>query len=131
MKTLLSLLLGAMLVGGIVADSGIASAQEMDMTYDGLVPSGRRDLKNVWLKPGIDFSHYTGIIFEAPDFEFRLPGSVDDRRFRQEQFLLTPADKQGMSEMAIRIFTEEAQKIKHYRLTDEAGPDVIIVQFSK
>ena len=88
------------------------------MTFDGLVPSGRRDLKNVWLKPGIDFSHYTGIIFEAPEFEFRLPGSVDDRRFRQEQFVLTPADKQGLSEMAIRIFTEEAQKIKHYRLID-------------
>ena len=128
MKAMLWLLLGAMLVGGVATESRVASAQEVDMTYDGLVPSGRRDLKNVWLKPGIDFSHYTGIIFEAPEFEFRLPGTADDRRFRQEQFVLTPTDKQGMSEMAIRIFTEEAQKIQHYRLTDESGPDVIIVR---
>jgi hypothetical protein len=128
MKALLWLLLGAMLVGGVVTESRVASSQEVDMTYDGLVPSGRRDLKNVWLKPGIDFSHYTGIIFEAPEFEFRLLGSVEDRRFRQQQFVLTPDDKKSMSDMALRIFTEEAQKIQHYRITDEAGPDVIIVR---
>jgi hypothetical protein len=128
MKALLWLLLGAMLVGGVATESRVASAQEVDMTYDGLVPSGRRDLKNVWLKPGIDFSHYNGIIFEAPEFEFRLPGSVEDRRFRQQQFILTPEDEKGMSDMALRIFTEEAQNIQHYRITDEAGPDVIIVR---
>jgi hypothetical protein len=128
MKVFLCLLFGAMLVGGVVTDLRVASAQEVDMTYDGLVRSDKRGLKGVWIKPGIDFSHYTGILFDAPEFEFRLPGTVEDRRFRQQQFVLTPDDKQGLSEMALRIFKEEAQKIQHYRLTDEPGPDVIIVR---
>lgn len=128
MKALIPVLLCAVFVAGGMAVARDASAQDMDMTYDGLVPSDRRDLKNVWLKPGIDFSHYTQIILEAPVFEFRIPGSTEDRRFRQEQFMLTPADKQGMTEMANRIFTEEFEKFRHYKLVDDAGPDVIIVQ---
>jgi len=128
MKALIPALICAMFVAGGLTYSRDASAQDMEMTYDGLVRSDRRELKNVWLKTGIAFSHYTGIIFAAPEFEFRLPGTVEDGRFRQQQFVLTPADQQGMAEMALRIFTGEAEKIQHYRLTDEAGPDVIIVR---
>jgi hypothetical protein len=128
MKFLHLLLFGVALLVGAMTDSRIASAQDTEVSYDGLVRSDKRGLKDVWIKPGIDFSHYTGILFDAPEFEFRLPGTVEDRRFRQQQFVLTPDDKQGMSEMALRIFKEEAQKIQHYRLTDEPGSDVIFIR---
>jgi hypothetical protein len=115
-----------LMVSGFAA--GSVEAQEPDVTYDGLVRSDRRDMQDVWLKPGIDFSHYTGIILEDPRFEFRIPGSIEDRRFRQEEFRLTATDKQGIMEMAERTLTEEIKKIKHYRFEEEAGPDVIILR---
>lgn len=128
MKILSPMLLGFMLVATNIAGSGDISAQDMDVTYDGLIRSDRRDLTDVWLKPGIDFTHYTGIILDAPELEFRIPGSQEDRRFRQQEFLLTLDDKKGMTDMAVRTFTTEFEKIQHYRLVDEAGPDVIIVR---
>ena len=42
--------------------------------------------------------------------------------------MLRPADKQGMTEMANRIFTEEFNEFRNYELVDDAGPNVIIVR---
>jgi hypothetical protein len=83
MKTLLPVPLGIVLFAGGMAGSGNASAQDADATYDGLVRSDRRDLKDVWLKPGIVLSHYTGIILEEPKLEFQIPRIQEDRRFRK------------------------------------------------
>lgn len=96
---------------------------------DGLVRVNRTGFDQVWVRKNVDLSQYTQIKLEGVGIEFREVRCVSRlSRSTTTQFCLTDDQKARLAEIMRRVFTEELGRSTRFKLTDQAGPDVLLIR---
>jgi hypothetical protein len=101
---------------------------DAEPTFDGLYPVSRGNrMQRVWVKPDLDLEAYTKILPHGEGVSFR---DVPDRgRSRSaNEFPVDQRMQEQLPEMARDIFREELGRSERYEITDEPGPDVLMIR---
>lgn len=100
---------------------------DAEPTFDGLYPVSKGNkAQRVWVKPDLDLTHYTKILPRGEGIAFRAvpkrpAGSSDE-------FEVDEKVQASLPELARDIFREELAKSKRYEITDQPGPDVLLIR---
>ena len=115
---------------GCSSEPTIQTGPGAETTFDGLVRIDNARFAAAWIDPEIDVKQYNKIIPGGAEFEFRAAQKVSAsaaRHSNQSEFWISDANKQRLTEIVSEVFTEELQKSKYFTLTEEPGPDTLIV----
>jgi hypothetical protein len=116
----LTVIVGAM----ILASTSLAvSAAPAEVTPDGLHRVDSSVLKLAWKRPGVDFKRYSKIMLVADGMTFKEVNRRSDNAYP-----VSDKQREKLNAMMLKVFTKELGKLKHYTLTDTAGPDVLVVR---
>jgi hypothetical protein len=102
-------------------------------TYDGMVPVRDSGMKEAWVKPDIDISSYRRILLLPAEVQFRAvrPGAGKATFATQDRnFPVSPENQQRLIETVTTVFREELGESRNLTLTNEPGPDVLLVRIS-
>jgi hypothetical protein len=115
---------------GCSSEPTIQTGPGAETTFDGLVRIDNARFAAAWIDPEIDVKQYNKIIPGGAEFEFRAAQKVSAstaRHSNASEFWISDANKQRLAELVSEVFTEELQKSKYFTLTEEPGPDTLIV----
>ena len=114
-----AILVSAYLFGCGSAPAADPASNVPEVNYEGLetVPAKRVDIAQV--RPGVDFSAYTGVRLIEPELAFQTP----DRS--QRQFPLNEAQKQRFRNLLAEAFEKELGRLESLELVTAPGPDVL------
>ena len=96
-----------------------------------LVRVNNSQFQRAWLDPTIDLSRYSKILPGGATFEFRAVRETSARAARRSsanEFYVSDANRQKLSDMANKIFDEELRKSQHFTMVEEPGPDVLVIR---
>ena len=129
MQRLVSLA-AVLVVTGCATDPSIQSGPNAETTFDGLVRIDHARFEAAWIDPNVDLKKYTKIIPGGAEFEFRNVQKMSAsaaRRSNEREFWISDTNKQRLVDTVTEVFTEELQKSEHFTVTDEPGPDALII----
>ena len=129
MQRLISLA-AVLVVAGCATDPSIQSGPNAETTFDGLVRIDNARFAGAWIDPDVDLKKYTKIIPGGAEFEFRNVQKMSAstaRRTNEKEFWISDTNKQRLVDTVTEVFTEELQKSEHFTVTDEPGPDALII----
>lgn len=89
------------------------------VNFEGLEAIKSRYFDIALVRPGVDFSAYSGLMVGEPELAFRTP----DRS--QQEFPLSKAQKSRFQALLASQFDNQLAQLQRLRLVDEAGPDVL------
>ena len=89
---------------------------------DGLQQVSSRYFDIAFVRPGVDFSHYTTVLLSGSELAFKTP----DRS--KQQFPLSDEQKDRFRQQLDEHFSAELANLKNLRLGDQGGPDTLAVQ---
>ncbi len=106
-------------------------SEDAELTFDGLRPILNSRAAKAWAKPGLDLTVYTKIKLQSTGIEYR-PGGESGRtmssRSQGGPFEMSEDQKARFQSIAVEVALEELGKSERFTLTDEVGPDVLIVR---
>ena len=130
--------LASFLVGTILCLTGyqsalaqpiLATGLDAAVTEDGLHRVDPSIMAAAWVRPDLDLTRYTKILFMPTAVQFR---EVVDRAYTarsiQTEFPVSDAMKARLRELWGERFYEDLAEVKSYEMSDEAGHDVLAVQ---
>jgi len=129
MKKLVALAATVFLVG-CSSEPTIQTGPKAETTFDGLVRIDNARFAAAWIDPEVDITQYNKIIPGGAEFQFRSAQKMSAsaaRNANKREFWISDANKQRLSETVSAVFTEELQKSKQFTLTEEPGPDTLII----
>ena len=126
------LCLAALALGGCATPAPtIDMTEDAELSFDGLSPIQNSRAAKAWAKPDLDLTVYTKIKLQSTGIEYR-PGGESGRtmssRSRGGPFEMTEDQKARFQSIAAEVALEELAKSERFTLTDEVGPDVLIVR---
>ena len=130
MKKLIAIAALVIVTGCASQEPAIQTGPNAETTFDGLVRIDNARFAAAWIDPDIDLSQYNKIIPGGAAFEFRnvqRMSASQARRSNEREFWISDADRQRLIDTVSDVFTEELQQSEHFTLTDEAGPDTLII----
>ncbi len=109
----------------------IDMSEDAELTFDGLRPILNSRAAKAWAKPGLDLTVYTKIKLQGAGIEYR-PGGESGRTMSSRSsggpFEMNEDQKARFQSIAVEVALEELGKSERFTLTDEVGPDVLIVR---
>lgn len=117
-------------VVGCAGEPAIQSGPNAETTFDGLVRIDHARFEAAWIDPDVDLKKYNKIIPGGAEFEFRNVQKMSAsaaRRSNEREFWISDTNKQRLIDTVTEVFTEELQKSEHFTVTDEPGPDALII----
>jgi hypothetical protein len=129
MKKLVAFAATVILVG-CSSEPTIQTGPDAETTFDGLVRIDNARFAAAWIDPEVDITKYNKIIPGGAEFQFRSAQKMSAtaaRHTNKREFWISDANKQRLSETVSEVFTEELQNSKHFALTEEPGPDTLII----
>ena len=129
MQRLISLA-AVLVIAGCATDPSIQSGPNAETTFDGLVRIDHARFEAAWIDPDVDLKKYNKIIPGGAEFEFRSVQKMSAsaaRRSNEKEFWISDKNKQRLVDTVTEVFTEELQKSEHFTVTDEPGPDALII----
>ena len=133
-KISMRILLSIALVVSIAACTTVPSLQEgpdAEVSFDGLVGINNSVFQRAWIDPDIDLSVYNKIMPGGAEFEFRaVRGSAGTSMSTSSrtEFQISEENQQRLIDTVGEIFREELSKSQFFTMTDERGPDVLIIK---
>ena len=125
------LILGAMIVvAACASEPSIQTGPNAETTFDGLVRIDNARFAGAWIDPDVDLKQYTKIIPGGAEFEFRNVQKMSAsaaRRSNEREFWISDTNRQRLIDTVTEVFTEELQNSEHFSVTDEPGPDALII----
>ena len=118
------------LVAGCTAEPTIQTGPDAETTFDGLVRIDNARFKAAWIDPEVDLTLYNKIMPGGAEFQFRSVQKVSSmaaRRSNESEFWISDSNKQRLVETVSDIFAEELQRSEHFEVTDEPGPETLII----
>jgi hypothetical protein len=132
MKLKTILITAAFLAGCSSAPPTMQTGPEAETSYDGLVRIDNSRFKGAWGDPDIDMSRYNKVMAGGAVYEFRAvkdTGNMTTRqRSNQSEFFIDDKDRARLEEETSKIFAEELAKSTRFTMTEEKGPDVLILR---
>jgi len=114
-------LLLALLVAACAPQPTVPVAASTD-NVDGLQQVSSRYFDIAFVRPGVDFSHYSTVLVSGSELAFKTP----DRS--QHQFPLSNEQKDQFQQNLDEQFSAELAKLENLRLVDQGGPDTLAVE---
>jgi hypothetical protein len=99
--------------------SNDVTEQQTTLGSDGLANVKSRSLDVAQLRPGTDFTRYSGLLLNPPELTFKTP----DRA--QDEFALTKDQQSGFRDIVARAFESEFSKMQSLPLAKERGAGVL------
>jgi hypothetical protein len=122
------LILGACATPNPTVDTGAASEE---MTYDGLYPIRNSTADAAWARPDADISRYSKIMLQGVGIEYR-PGGESGRLYHSrssaDYYEISDQQKDRFKATMREAFLKELQKSAHFKIVNEAGPDVLLIR---
>jgi hypothetical protein len=130
-RLVLSLCIMAIAVAPTLAQENNPDERELGNT-EGLEKS-RSGFRETWVNPDADFNQYSKIYLWGAIFEYRDVGPAQANRSsfnrsNQREFGIAAEDRVAFEETVSQIFLEELQKLKTLEITQEIGPDTMIMR---
>jgi hypothetical protein len=98
---------------------------------DGLVPLRGAGLGEAWIRPGTNLARYQRIRLEPVEFQFRpVPEVSPGARATATEFPVSPVDRDRLIDEVSAVLREELGASRRLTLTDEGGPDVLVVEIA-
>ena len=131
MKTAASLLALLLIALPIQAQENNPDERELGNT-EGLEKS-RSGYRETWVNPSADFSQYSKIYLWGAIFEYRDVGPAQQTRSTfnassKREYGIAPEDRVKFEETVSEIFLTELRKLKTLDITQEIGPDTLILR---
>lgn len=121
----------AVVAAGCAGEPTVDKSPGAELTFDGLAPVRNSAFRNAWVDPDVDLTSYDKIILVPAEFEFRAvkktPMVSSIRRGSQTEFWINDENRQRLVETVTAIFGEELGKSKHFTITEEPGPDTLVI----
>ena len=124
-----------LLIGGLAGCAAstptIDTSPEAEVSFDGLheVKGGSAD--KAWAMPGVDLTQYSKIMLQGAGIEYR-PGGESPKSFSARSsggpYEVTEKQKEQFRALVANTFLEELAKSEHFKLVEEAGPDVLLIR---
>ena len=117
-------------VAGCAGEPALQTGPNAETTFDGLVRIDNARFEAAWIDPDVDLKKYNKIIPGGAEFEFRNVQKMSAsaaRRSNEKEFWISDTNKQRLVDTVTEVFTEELQKSEHFTVTDEPGPDALII----
>ncbi len=114
---LATLTVAALLAAG--AAEPLPAQQESYDTLDGLERVESRRLDVVLMRPGVDYSAYSGVILDEPELAFRTPNRVE------RQFPLAADQRARFHDMLSASFLKALSENDSPALVEDAGPGIL------
>ena len=123
----------------LVATLGCASQPALDTStgtersFDGLYPINNTIVDRAWARGDLDLSGYSRIKLEGAGIQFRPTRASASSRFThtragETDFPIDEKNRQRLRDTVRDAFVKELAKLKNFAITDEVGPDVLIVR---
>jgi hypothetical protein len=117
---------------GCASEPTIQTGPDAEVSFDGLVRVDNARFRGVWVDPDIDFSRYTQVLPGSVEYQFRAvkktAGQTTVRRSTDREFWIDDADRERLKEETEAIFAEELSQSTRFTVTDERGPDTLILR---
>ena len=124
---LLGIALASLLVGCNTTTTPTATTE---MSHDGLTRIEKAGFDQVWVKRGTDLSQYKRIKLEGVGIEYRPAKCARStmQASSQTEFCLDDKQKARLVDLIRESFRTELGKSTRFTLTDETGPDVLLIR---
>lgn len=130
MKKLIAIAAVVIVTGCASQEPAIQTGSNAETTFDGLVRIDNARFAAAWIDPDVDLKQYNKIIPGGAAFEFRSVQKVSATQARhsnESEFWISEKDRQRLVETVSDVFTEELQNSEKFTMTDEPGPDVLVI----
>jgi len=120
----------AIFIAGCATEPAIQTGPGAETTFDGLVRIDNARFSGAWIDPDVDLKQYNKIIPGGAEFQFRNVQKVSAsaaRRANEREFWISDSNRQRLVDTVTEVFEEELQKSKYFTVTDEPGPDALII----
>ena len=117
-------------LAGCATEPSLQTGPNAETTFDGLVQIDNARFAAAWIDPDVDVKQYTKIIPGGAEFEFRAAQKMtasQARRSNEREFWISDSNKQRLADTVTEVFEEELQKSKYFTVTDEPGPDALVI----
>jgi hypothetical protein len=109
------------------------TSQEAERSFDGLYPFENTIADRAWARADLDLSGYTKIKVEGAGIQFRPTSAAANSRIavvraNETDFPINEKDRERLRQTVADAFVKELEKLQRYELTEETGPDVLIVR---
>jgi hypothetical protein len=119
------------LVTACAGEPTIQSGPNAEVTFDGLVRIDNSRFAGAWIDPEVDLKQYTKIMPGGAEFQFRnvqkTAGRMQTTRSNEREFWISDSNRQRLIDTVSEIFDEELQASQHFTVTDEPGPDTLVI----
>lgn len=111
----------------------IQTGPDAEVTYDGLHRVDRTAVDRVWVKPDIDLTRYTKMIVVGAPMSFREVEEPPTRTSRARaskparEYPIDPGQRERLQEIFSEEFRKELASVERFEITDEPGPDVMVL----
>lgn len=130
MKKVLAITATALLAA-CSSEPTIQTGPDAEVTFDGLVRIDNARFAGAWIDPDVDLTQYTKIMPGGAEFQFRhvqkTAGRMQTTRSNEREFWISDSNRQRLVDTVTEIFDEELQRSEHFTMTDEPGPDTLII----
>ena len=131
MRAIIVLVPALMLVACAASQPSIQKGPDAETTFDGLVRIDNSAFDRAWIDPDVDLKSYSKIIPGKAEFEFRaVKKSATRMTMRpsgQTEFWIDEKNRNKLVDTVTEVFGEELARSKHFTITDEPGPDALVV----
>ncbi len=109
----------------------IQQGPDAEVSFDGLHVVDNSAFRKAWADPDIDFSVYNKIMPGGAFFEYRAvkrTSNTTRARSNTREFYIDEDARERLKEEVSAIFNEELANSTRFTVTDEPGPDVLIIR---
>ncbi len=131
MRIIMLAAMASVLVACAGSEPSIQQGPDAETSFDGLVRIDNSAFSKAWVDPDVDLKSYDKIIVGDAEFEFRAvkktPARSSLRKDNSREFWIDDKNRARLIETVTGVFADELAKSKHFTITDEAGPDALII----
>lgn len=132
MKATLCLIVLILSMNSAFAEDQAEADQAIEERY-GHLERGKSGFRETWVNPNTDWTKFENLYLWDAEFQFRDVGPARRTRStmlntRQREFGISEEDRLKFEEVVSDIFVEEIQKAKNFTLTEEIGPNTLILR---
>ena len=133
MRTALACVLFGSVAFGCASQPTLDTSGSAERTYDGLYPFENTIVDQAWARADLDLSGYSKIKLEGVGIQYRPTSASAGSRFaarwgRDTAFPIDEKQRERLREVVASAFLDELQKLESFELTNDTGPDVLILR---
>jgi len=118
---------------GCTSQAVLDTSAGAERSYDGLYPFEHTTVDQAWARADLDLSGYTRIKLEGAGIQYRTSSAAARSKLAAAQrsessFPIDAKNRERLRQTFADAFLKELEKSKHFKLTEEIGPDVLILR---